>query len=58
MSFVGPRPLLKEYLPLYSKSQLIRHNLKNGLSGWAQVNGRNAISRDEKFKRMFGMLIM
>lgn len=49
MSFVGPRPLLKEYLPLYSERQLLRHNVKPGLSGWAQINGRNAISWDKKF---------
>ncbi len=51
MSFVGPRPLLVEYLPLYSKRQLLRHNVKPGLSGWAQVNGRNNISWTEKFNK-------
>lgn len=50
MSFVGPRPLLMEYLPLYNAEQLKRHDVKPGITGWAQVNGRNAISWDEKFK--------
>ena len=50
MSLVGPRPLLVEYLPLYSQEQATRHNVRPGITGWAQVNGRNAISWDEKFK--------
>ncbi len=49
MSLVGPRPLLMEYLPLYNKKQLRRHDVKPGITGWAQVNGRNAISWQEKF---------
>jgi lipopolysaccharide/colanic/teichoic acid biosynthesis glycosyltransferase len=49
MSLVGPRPLLMEYLPLYSAEQARRHLVRPGLTGWAQVNGRNAVSWDEKF---------
>lgn len=50
MSLVGPRPLLVEYLPLYNREQATRHNVRPGITGWAQVNGRNAISWDDKFK--------
>ena len=49
MSLVGPRPLLMEYLPLYTQEQYRRHNLRPGITGWAQVNGRNAISWEQKF---------
>ncbi len=50
MSLVGPRPLLPEYLPLYTARQMRRHEVKPGITGWAQVNGRNAISWEEKFE--------
>jgi lipopolysaccharide/colanic/teichoic acid biosynthesis glycosyltransferase len=50
MSLIGPRPLLVKYLPLYSDFQKKRHDVRPGITGWAQVNGRNAISWDEKFK--------
>lgn len=49
MSLVGPRPLLMEYVPLYSPTQARRHEVRPGITGWAQVNGRNAIGWDEKF---------
>lgn len=50
MSIVGPRPLLVDYLPLYNERQSIRHNVRPGITGWAQINGRNAISWEHKFE--------
>lgn len=50
MSFVGPRPLLVDYLPLYNERQAKRHEVRPGITGWAQVNGRNAISWEQKFE--------
>ncbi|MDT0649781.1 sugar transferase [Autumnicola edwardsiae] len=50
MSLIGPRPLLPEYLPLYDEFQQRRHEVKPGITGWAQVNGRNTITWDQKFK--------
>ena len=50
MALIGPRPLLVQYLPLYSKEQMRRHNVRPGISGWAQCHGRNQISWTEKFK--------
>ena len=50
MSFIGPRPLLMQYLPLYTPEQARRHDVKPGFSGWAQINGRNALSWEEKLR--------
>ena len=50
MRLIGPRPLLMEYLPLYSKEQMRRHEVKPGITGWAQINGRNSISWEKKFE--------
>ena len=50
MALIGPRPLLVQYLPLYSKEQMRRHDVRPGISGWAQCHGRNQISWSEKFK--------
>ncbi|MEG2623280.1 MAG: sugar transferase, partial [Clostridia bacterium] len=51
MSFIGPRPLLVRYLPLYSAEQMRRHDILPGISGWAQVNGRNELTWEQKFER-------
>jgi lipopolysaccharide/colanic/teichoic acid biosynthesis glycosyltransferase len=50
MSLVGPRPLLMEYVPLYSPEQARRHEVRPGITGWAQINGRNAVDWDERFR--------
>lgn len=55
MALVGPRPLLTQYLPLYNKEQMRRHEVRPGITGWAQVNGRNAISWTKNLSWMYGM---